>query len=102
MADHFYRVIEDRILSNGNHSPVVQHYDHDETITDSETGTTRILTAHDRAIARYHAIASEAAVSTIPYHSVVIEQETGIQIEKPLVWDRRDGQMPNQSSGAET
>lgn len=89
MINHFYRVIEDRILLNGNHSPVVQHYDHDETITDPETGVTHTLTAYDQAVARYHTIAAAAAVSVLPYHSVVLEQETGIQIEKPLVWDRR-------------
>ena len=35
---NFYRVIEDRILLNGEFSPVVQHYQGDETVTDPETG----------------------------------------------------------------
>lgn len=105
MINHFYRVIEDRILLNGNHSPVVQHYDHDETITDPETGVTHTLTAYDQAVARYHTIAAAAAVSVLPYHSVVLEQETGIQIEKPLVWDRRtnepDEETPEEAAPAE-
>ncbi len=85
---NFYRVIEDRILLNGEFSPVVQHYQGDETVTDPETGTVYTLTAKDRALSRYHEICSAAARSVIPYHAVILEMEDNTVLENAY-WDRR-------------
>lgn len=85
---NFYRVIEDRILLNGEFSPVVQHYQGDETVTDPETGVEYTLTARDRALSRYHEICSAAARSVIPYHAVVLEMEDNTVLESAY-WDRR-------------
>lgn len=89
MKQEFYKVIEDRILTNGEFSPVIQHFIGDVTDTDPETGITRTLSAEDRATSRYHAICAAAAVSVIPYHAVHLLADNGAIVDM-RVWDRRE------------
>jgi len=100
MKQPFYKVIEDRILLNGEFSPVIQHYIGDITDTDPETGITRTLTAKDRAISRFHAVCSAAAVSVIPYHAVHLIADDGADMDTE-VYDRRpDTPEPQQEETA--
>lgn len=88
MKQPFYKVIEDRILLNNEFSPVIQHFIGDVEDTDPETGIKRVLTAEDRAVSRFHAICSAAAVSVIPYHAVQLIADNGAIVDMK-VWDRR-------------
>lgn len=99
MKQEFYKVLEDRILLNGEFSPVVQHFIGDVEDTDPETGVKRVLTAEARALSRYHAVCSAAALSVIPYHSVQLLHSDGF-IKEQMVIDRR-ANTPEQPEQAE-